>query len=138
MTPRLDDRPDGSGRRRRTPVLVALGVLLAVGVWIGRRPAGRDEAPPEEERSLPLDRMLRYPVPVGQDAARVMAVLDVAGYEATLDEGGTAHEVVVRASDRGRLDRERVRALIADAGLDMAGRGSVGSPVRFSDEEQWA
>ena len=75
---------------------------------------------------------LRYQVPVGQDAAAVMGQLRTAGYSATAQLVSGEEDVVI-VCDPVR-DRERVRDVLRDAPVDMAGHPFDGPPITFVDE----
>lgn len=128
-----DDNPD---RVRRGRGLLALAIVLALGVATRRMLRGprrrRDGA--AAGRGSRRDRVLRYPIPRGQDPAAAMSALRVQGYAAQLHAEGTDYEVEIRAGDGGYVDREHVRGLLQHSSLDMAGKGSLDVPVRFTDE----
>ena len=83
---------------------------------------------------------LRYLVPPGQDPAEVVNVLRREGYDASPESsepGPSAPVVVVGNPDGGAVDRERVRAALADLVQMHANPqtdGMVPRPVRFTDE----
>ena len=75
---------------------------------------------------------LRYHVPVGQDAAAPLTALRRGGFSARIAMDG-GYEDVVAVCDPTR-DRERVRAVLRNAPVDMAGNLNEGPPIVFADE----
>jgi hypothetical protein len=75
---------------------------------------------------------LRYHVQVGQDAAAPLTALRRAGYSARIAMDGGYEDVVILCEPR--RDRERVRAVLRDAPVDMAGQVVEGAPIVFADE----
>ena len=76
---------------------------------------------------------LRYRVPAGQDAAAALAAVRQHELSATIAiKGGYEDVVIVCDPDR---DRERVRRVLREAPVDMAGKVIEGKPIVFADEE---
>ena len=104
---------------KTSEILVGWATLVGVKRAIGRR-------------SSPVDRELRYHVPPGQDPAAALAAVREAGLDATVAmDGGDEDVVVVCDPER---DRERVRRILREAPVDMAGTRTEGPPIRFADE----
>lgn len=114
----------GGGRGRtvlRSALLVALlllGLRRALGTAMDRDPA-------------PRRIRLRYRVPVGQDAAAVLAAVRHNGFEARVEMAGGDEALVITC---GASEKERVRQVLADAPVDMAGHPFAGPPVAFVGE----
>jgi len=109
--------------------MVVLGTLLVHMV--------RDQSIEREQVSRrlhdPGTPRLEYVVPTGQDPVVVLAVLERAGYTATVDPSG-AHQVVM-VQCRVDRDRERVRSLIESANVTALHEGMpISVAVRFRDE----
>ena len=103
--------------------------VIAFAVLVGAvRALTRRKEPGDEDTKGEL----RYQVPVGQDAAAVMGQLRTAGYSATAQLVSGEEDVVI-ACDPVR-DRERVRDVLRDAPVDMAGHPFDGPPITFADE----
>ena len=100
-------------------VLVGWATLVGVKRAIGRR-------------SSPVVQELRYHVPPGQDPAAVLAAVREQGLDATIRMDGGYEDVVV-VCDPER-DRERLRRILRDAPVGMAGTHTEGPPIRFADE----
>lgn len=137
---RLDDAPTVGhepGRRRhgRALAVLAVALVLAVAARRSRRgPRGDRRDRGAAGRRARRDRVLHYPIPRGQDPAAAMSALRVQGYAVQLHAEGTDYEVEIRAGDDGYVDREHVRGILQRSSLDLAGKGSLDEPVRFTDE----
>lgn len=114
-------------------LLIAVPVIIAV--YATRAVKQRDDQVKAQAATFaasPLADTLVYRVPDGQDPAAVMAALEQEGYAATL--GGGAREVHVPCPRGADHDRDHVRAVIADARLNLEG-DPFATPVVFEDEQ---
>lgn len=102
-------------------------VIVAVSVLgVLRAVRGRDAG------AAPAASELRYHVPVGQDAAAVLAAVLQAGFEAKVEMAGGDEDVVVSCDPR--RDQEQLRQVLQNAPVDMAGHPFNGPPVVFVGE----
>lgn len=118
------------------PFIIALVLLIIVVLALGGLgiiPWFRKEAQRTEALSRPRNDTLRYRVPHGQDPATVLAALHAAGYNAAPDLEAGLGSVVVECANGVEEERERVRAVIAGADLNLEG-DEVSTDVRFEDE----
>ena len=76
---------------------------------------------------------LRYRAGGGQDPAAALAALRQHGLTARIAFDSGSEAVVIRCDPVE--DRERVRAVLRDAPLDMAGHVREGPPIVFADEQ---
>jgi len=105
-------------------VLVGLSALLGIkrAVTLSQGGGARQE--------------LRYHVPNGQDAAAVLAAVREQGLSATIAIDGGYEDVVI-ACDPER-QRERVRGILRNAPVGLAGKAVEGPPIVFADEDPMA
>jgi hypothetical protein len=101
-------------------IVIVLGVLRARRASQGAKTANADR------------RVVRYHVPVGQDAAAALAAVRNAGFEARVDIAGGDEDVLVTC-DAGH-DDERLRRVLSNAPIDMAGHPFDTPPVTFAEE----
>ncbi len=117
--------PAGPGTETRTVrPLAAVVVLVAGVVGVLRRRRRRRRVENTDD--------LRYRVPVGQDSAAVLATLRVAGFRATPETVAGDQRVVIICDPVA--DRQRVRALVGAAILDVDGHPAGAGSVSFLDE----
>src|SRR3954451_16132203 len=111
-------------KRILRPLIV--GVVIVLGVLRARR-MSRGERTPD-----PGKRVVRYHVPVGQDAAAALAAVRNAGFEARIDIAGEDEDVL--ATCDSEHDDERLRRVLSNAPVDMAGHAFDTPPVTFVGE----
>lgn len=124
--PSTPDPTQGGVRPSRLPRAMVVALLVVLG---GLRAVSDHRS---LKRAHAAEGQLRYHVPVGQDAAAVLATVRVAGFSATVEMAGE-HEDIVIACNPDR-DRESIRHLLAKAPVDMAGHPFDPPPVVFADE----
>lgn len=114
------------------PLLIVV-VLLVIGVYalasINRRQMTR-----EDRAKRPGAETLRYRVPEGHDPVAVIAALQHEGFEAVEDHDAGFQVVLIPCPGGVGRDRERVRAAIGRAPVDLDAGASEPQPVLFADE----
>lgn len=125
----------GGGVALAVVLVVMVVIVLALG-GVGIIPWLRRESRRTADLSRPRGDTLRYRVPEGVDPVPVIAALHQAGYNAVPDLERGHGSVVVECANGVEEERERVRAVIAGADLNLEGDSGVAAtePVRFEDE----
>ncbi|MGN6161731.1 MAG: hypothetical protein ACTHOG_08525 [Marmoricola sp.] len=115
------------------PIVIVVIALVAAAAAL-RRLGRRQQARADDLRSD--DRTLHYCVPNGFEPVEVVVALRRAGYEVVHDASvGQVGELLIGAPEGRRLDRERVRLLLAEVTNPKEARGRQHvSVVRFMDE----
>jgi hypothetical protein len=103
-------------------------VLVGWSVLAGIQQARRSR---KERRAL---GELRYRATAGQDPAAALAALRQHGLTARIAYDSGSEDVVVVCDPRH--DRERVRAVLREAPIDLAGHVVDGPPIVFADEQR--
>jgi len=84
---------------------------------------------------MPQDQTLRYRPVNGQDSTPLVAALLRAGYDASPETVQGQQCLFVSAKDGAPVDREKVRAVIAEANTTSVFDGiDLDAPVKFEDE----
>jgi len=114
------------------PLLFIL-VLVVIGVYamaaINRRQMTR-----EDRAKRPGAETLRYRVPEGHDPVAVIAALQHEGFEAVEDHDAGFQVVLIPCPGGMGHDRERVRAAIGHAPVNLEAGAQEPHRVRFADE----
>lgn len=124
-------------------VLVPVIALLVVGVLVtlAIKRFGSDEITHSDQLQVADRPTVRYEVPAGQDPAAVLTQLRQAGYDVSADsEPGPSSPILIIGTDSGGPpDRERLRAVLAHASVNVdpaydSETELTRSDVRFLDE----
>ncbi len=109
----------------RVPRPLTVGAVVALCVARGRNR--------QKSRARAADRgQLRYHVPVGQDAAAVLASVRNHGFSAAVEIAGGDEDIAITCNRREA--REQIRSILSNAPVDMNGHPFDGPPVTFVDE----
>lgn len=120
-------------------VAIIAVVVLAIVAWLLFHAYAGKAGKEAEEHQAPGDpgvETLRYWVPDAQDPTVIIAALDRAGYQATLDDvRGDKHLAVACPAGRDR-ERARVRSVIEEADTtSIEGPQFNPGKVTFEDEK---
>lgn len=117
------------------PIIIVLVLLLVLAV-LAMNALRRRQVALRQDAVTGQVESLRYPVPVGQDPAAVVAALKLAGYEAVRDDAAVdTQELIILCPAGADRERAKIRAVIAhDAPIDMEGHPMPEHEVRFLDE----
>lgn len=118
-------------------VFAAILALAVITLYVVREQTGFLRRHEQMDKELHSDRVptLEYEVPLGQDPAVVLAVLQGAGYEATTDATHPRQTVLIACPGGIEGEREHVRTVIESADVTTPDDGAtVPAPVRFRDE----
>lgn len=116
------------------PIVILLVIILLAVLALSARATRQSRKAGE---LVDGSETLQYVVPVGQDPAAVIAVLQEHGYQARRNPDYThTAMVVVECPDGVEHDRPRVRTILEQAmPIDLEGDQAPGlDPVRFADE----